>query len=509
MKKWIALLLVFGVVVGLFGCGAEKTGVIQGNEETEADVGIPEETVDPGADMPERVLEVGYGKGNITPTEPMPMGSGKLSSAINGELSAITVAFRDEEGKIYIHVVTDLSWGGMSDKGPEGSLGICDLTRVELEKQLGISPEFVTVGGTHNHSQVVYGNKDDITNKWREEILIPQIVSSVQQALDDLAPAQMYIGTTQTNRLTFVRRYWLNDGTFYDGYRSNRDSEIASHETEADEEIQMVKFVREGKQDILMINWQTHATKASSHATSICPDFPAPLRDQVDADLGVLSVFYQGACGNLAPSSRIASENVISEGGWEGAQKLGKAVAAYVVDAYESDDFTKVDTGLIQMERITMTGQVLKFDSAMLTDAQKVVEYSKTARDNYDTAAFAAQFGIETIYHANSIIANSKLPDTKTYEINMISIGDVAFTTLPMEFFDTTGMQIKDGSPFKMTVLLGYSCSKGQYVPDIEAWQNGGYESYRAYFAPGTAEQAVEAYLESLNELFPTRKGSH
>ena len=75
----------------------------------------------------------------------------------------------------------------------------------------------------------------------------------------------------------------------------------------------------------------------------------------------------------------------------------------------------------------------------------------------------------------------------------------------PNSFFDTTGMQIKDGSPFEMTVLLGYSCGKGKYVPDKNGYEHGGYESYNTYFVPGTAEIAVDQYLTSLNRLFLTR----
>lgn len=494
MRKIISVLLAMLMLTGLVACGGSSVSPAGDNTENETKAPV----------IRERVLEVGYSKVDITPTEPVVLRGG-MSVSTYDHIYAITMAFRDEEGSVYIHTITDLIWGGMSDNGPAGSLGVCDMVRVNAEKELGLSPELITVGGTHNHSQVEYGSNDPANVRWRDNILIPQIMVSIREALDDLAPAKMYIGRSETENLTFVRRYWLNDGTFYDGYTGNRDTEIKCHESDADEEIQMVRFVREGKDEIMMVNWQTHTAMVSSSGTSVTSDFVGPLRDRVEQELGVKCVFYQGACGNLSPFSRIPEENTINTSGWPGAEKLGKAVAAYVVDAYESEVFTKVTTGLVQKKRIVVTGDVYKGDVGLLEGAKKVVEYHKSSPNNIKTAEYAKQFGIETIYHAEAIIQNSVLPDKKTYELNIISIGDVAFTTLPMEFFDTTGMQIKDGSPFEMTVLLGYSCGKGKYVADIEAAQNGGYESYNTYFAHGTAEIAVGHYLDALNELYQTR----
>ena len=492
MRRVISCFLITCSLFGLVACGF-GTGSLQN---------------DPAANMPQRVLEVGYGKACITPTEDGVILRGGASVGKLDDIYAITVAFRDEEGKLYIHVVTDLSWGGMTDKNP--SLGACDMARNAISYELGISPEFVTVGGIHNHSQVDASSTQEINARWRNNVLLPQIVASVQEAIDDLSPAEMYIGRAKTSKLNFVRRYWLNDGTFYDGFTSLRDGDVVAHESDPDEEIQMVRFTRAGKKDILMVNWQCHATKVSSNGNQVCADFVGPLRDKVEEELGVQCVFYQGAAGNLAPSSRLAGEAIIPDSGWKNAQKLGWAVAAYVIDAVESDSFEKVETGLIQHKQIMVGGTVKKYTEVgdeLYKNAQRVVEYSKTARDNYETAEYAAQFGIETIHHAKVILQNATLGMYLNYELNIISIGDVAFTTLPMEFFDTTGMQIKEGSPFKMTILLGYSCSRGRYMADIDAIPHGGYETYNTFFVDGTAEETVGYYLKILRDIYPVRKG--
>ena len=517
MKRILVILMTIVLTAGLCACAGEhgQTASSGGNEETAGSTGHAAadttEAADPGEDKPARVLEVGFGKACITPTEEGIVLKGGVSRGKYDDIYAITTAFRDERGEMYIHIVVDLIAAGMADEDKYAtSLGVCDMSRKAIQRELGIDPQNVTVSATHNHSQVEYANTSEPNTHWREYTLLPEIVRSVKDAIDDLAPAKMSIARTRTSHLTFVRRYFLNDGTFYDGYRELRDGDVARHESDADEEVQLVLFEREEKKSILIVNWQTHATKVSSRGDIITSDFVGSLRDKVEAELGVHCVYYQGACGNLAPSSRLAGEAVIPDGGWENAQKLGWAVAAYVIDAFESETFEEVETGLVEKQRITVLGKVKKYAAVgdeLYNNALKVIEYGKTAENNYDTARYAAEFGIETIYHAQSIVQNAVLPETKTYELNLISIGDVAFANLPAEYFDTTGMQIKSGSPFKMTLIVAYSCAKGQYVASADAIPHGGYETYKTYFADGTAEITVGYCLDTLKALYPIRKG--
>lgn len=517
LSKTVSVLLCLLLFGSFFGC-ANTPGTEAGNEgtaSTKEERTEEEATEDPALGIPAKVLSVGYGRACISPTkEQMDAGIEMKGGPCEGffdDIYAIALAFSDEEGNLFVHIVVDLTSGGCADEDKVAtSKGVCDMARQAVAFELGINANQVTLSATHNHSQVEYASNKAPNKDWRETVLIPGLVDAVRQATNDLSPVKMSIGRTETKNLTFVRRYFLNDGSFYDGYTSLHDGDVARHESDADEEIQMVRFTREGKQDILIVNWQSHATKVSSRGTYVTSDYVGPLRDRIEEELGVLPVYWQGTCGNLAPSSRLIGEAVIPDGGWNSAVKLGKAVAAYVIDAVESDSFTEVETGLVKTERIVVTGTVKKYAAVgepLYNDALKVQEFAKTAANNYEIADYAKQFGIETIYHANTIVQNAKLSTYKTYELNLISIGDVAIATFPMEFFDTSGMAVKTASPFKMTLTVCYACSKGQYCAPLTAIEHGGYETYKAYFADGTAEEAVEYQLSALRRLYPVRKG--
>jgi hypothetical protein len=86
--------------------------------------------------------------------------------------------------------------------------------------------------------------------------------------------------------------------------------------------------------------------------------------------------------------------------------------------------------------------------------------------------------------------------------IYAISLGDVAFVTVPFEMFDTNGMQIKKGSPFTTTFVLTCANNNLSYLPSDLAFQRGGYAVDVTLFQRGTAEELVDSYLGMLNTLY-------
>ena len=70
------------------------------------------------------------------------------------------------------------------------------------------------------------------------------------------------------------------------------------------------------------------------------------------------------------------------------------------------------------------------------------------------------------------------------------------------EMFDTTGMYIKENSPFARTFIVGYSYpGGGGYIPTAEGFENGGYEADNCIFVPGTAEEIADQLLTMLGDM--------
>ena len=396
-------------------------------------------------------FKVGFGKADITPYDPVHLGSygntaGRLSAGYKEPLYSTAIAITDETDKTVIFIVTDLSWGFYVQS---------EQVRQKIQAEYDIPGEYVMLGGTHNHSAPDYTYNSQEVKDYMEYWL-NSVMESVGKALEDRKPAEMQVGRTETENLTFIRRYWLEDGTLLTDDTSTTKT-IVSHETEADEEIQLVRFQREGAKDIYITNWQSHCAMEGNtlNATS---DWVGVLREKMEEELDCHCIYFQGAAGNLNPVSRIKEESKTTT-----AREHGEAVAEYAIAACRDEDtFKTVKTGPIKVKHMFYKDYQGKFKEGL-------------------NAAMTER--------------------TEKVELNAIMFGDVSVVTFPAEMFDTTGMQIKSQTPSEMTLLMGYTNGVHGYLPDAEAFEHGGYEAGNTLFLPGAAEDFVSIYLNTLNEL--------
>lgn len=423
MKKILALLLCALMLISLCACGGNTAPAKKSGE-----------------------FRIGFGKVDITPTQPIHMESYTdpavhISEGNLSPLYAIAIVMTDDDDNTMVMVTTDQSWGKNSM--------LTDL-RPLVQERFGIDGSHMVLGGTHNHNAPAYGYSDAYDLQWKG-IFQQGVLDAIGQAMDDRAPATIQIGRTETENLTFVRRYHLADGGMTgDNFNFEHNSTITAHESEADEQIQMVRFVRDGDhKDIVMVNWQSHAAK-QGNTNFLSSDYVGAIRDKVEAELDVHCIYYQGACGNLNPVSRIEGECPTGDRSFELAVKHGEMVAQYVIDALNTE-------GLMQQIK---SGKI----------------------NNYQDKFIAEQTWAET---------------------NVVTVGELSFVTLPAEFFDSLGMMIKEGTPYKMTVLMGYTCGgDGRYLADERGFANGGYEVNNSLFRRGDGERFVQYYLDALAQAY-------
>ena len=449
----------------------------------------------------EPVFKAGFGMVDISPAESVPLaGYGgsdrRMSTGSYSPLEARCVAIRDTEGELMFFLVADII-------GAPAGLG--NSIRNSLAAELGISPENVIISGTHTHASVDtgYTNIPSVVNF--NAAYIAGMKEAAYKALADLKPAEVYIGSIRTQNMNFVRRYIMDDGSLVGDNAYGTGTKIVRHETDADPELQLMKFVREGGKDILISQFQAHP-HLEGKTNYYSSQTVGAIRNAVESTLGVHSLHWNGASGNLNSHSRISSENRFSQNN-SGVISYGKQMCTYIQMAYNT--LIKAETGKIQVRKVTYTANVNHLYDHMLTEAQMIVDYFNKGNSASASATYAhnltkdCDMRINSYYHASRILINSKLPATRDMDLVAWSFGDVGGVVLPYEMFDTSGMQVKENSPFARTFIVGYSYpSPGGYIPTREGYANGGYESDNSTFAPGTAEGMVENYLNMLNDMY-------
>lgn len=397
-------------------------------------------------------FSAGYGRRVVNPDQGTSLGgwpsaAQRLSGSIVDDIKLTCTALSDGE-KIFFLFSTD-------------ALAVSDALFNKIaslaEKNHGVPVENVIVNATHSHSAPAsYISGLPGVAKYNKK-LYPAVEEVMEEALRDLAPATVFAGRGYTENLNYVRRYVTIDGTKYLGGTAMglADPDQARHETEADNQMQVLRFEREGKKDIVLCNWQCHPTTMSSEfGTTVSADWVGPFRDAVEKDLDVLFSYHQGAAGDLVPSSRIRGEK-----GNGDYNKHGQALAEVAKKA--------------------------------LSEAKRV-----------ETAPFESVRSDFVATHSEAYKSKSGTKSkTDTLHLTVLSIGDVSFVSAPCEWHDTCGQIVKNNTPYQMTFVCAYSNGSKSYIPSELAFQNGGYEVSSCHFVSGTGEAIAREHLRLLQEL--------
>ena len=442
-------------------------------------------------------LSVGFGRVDISPTEPTPLrgygfSSGRMSSNIQDPLYATCIALTDSGDNTVLIYTLDLT---------NSYTEAMDAARLAVSEKSGVPVDAIMVSATHNHSSPDLLNVEEPSVPRYIESLKNWMVQAATIALKDRAWSRVYVTSAATENLNFVRRYQLQDGTYAgDNFGSFKNAPIACHETEVDNQLQLVRFQRLGKKDVILANFQTHPHRESgAYNTNVTSDLIGPFREKLESSLNCHVAYFTGSSGNVNPTSRIEEENITSN-----YVEQGEALADYALEAYST--FKEIPTTSV---KITKTLHKAKVDHSLSS-------WGKTASDAIDYYMQAGELGvyekllknsgIKNVYQLNAVALRSKMEAEVEIPIYAVSLGDLAFVTVPFEMFDTNGMQIKDGSPFSMTFVLTCANNNLNYLPSDLAFQHGGYAVDVTLFVRGTAEELVDSYLDMLNTLYHGNK---
>lgn len=96
-------------------------------------------------------------------------------------------------------------------------------------------------------------------------------------------------------------------------------------------------------------------------------------------------------------------------------------------------------------------------------------------------------------------------PVVEQVEVQALAVGDVAFVGYPAEMFTELGLRTKAGSPFAATFVCELANGWFGYVPTLEAYEHGGYETRLGSnrLDPHAGDTMVSAALALLAKLMP------
>ena len=432
-------------------------------------------------------LSVGFGRVDITP-EPgyglagMGDEATRLAIGTDTPLYATCIAVTDEYGNTVLLISSD---------SIRTEPWVTDQMRDTISSQLGVPRTNIISSTTHSH------NTPNPNNTSYATIFQNGCLEACRLAMEDRKPAQMYTGTTTSDGLNFVRHYLMSDGSYAGNNYGDWDKTPVAHETEVDNEVQIIKFTRGGGKDIVMMNWRAHPIASSGgNYLKYSAGFIGHCRNEMETTLDCHFAYFQGASGNVADVSEISGEEKFINMADQG-EKLAECAIDYM------DQLERVETALVEVKTVNYLGNVR-------VDSQAYIDAANTFKSMIDQGMSTAQAIAAANGLCNSSLAVSGIELRQnayaagngkfTLELATISIGDVAFVSAPYEMFDNSGKQIKEGSPYEQTFILYLSNGRGRYMASEPAYTHGCYEKDHGIFVKGTAEELVSVYVDMLEQ---------
>lgn len=465
MKKILCTLIALVLVFGCFGCAQS------GTTDSKAQ------------------FQVGYGRKDITPIDPVPLAGygnsfNRISKGALDYLYVTCVAIADAEGNTILLISEDLLLPVF-----------CGEARNQISTATGLPLENIIQAATHTHSAPDQASTDPAIAAWKVRYL-SQCVKAAEEALADLSPAEISIGSTNVEGLNFVRHYLLNDGSYAGDNFGDWTSGIKDYADTKDPQMQLIRFARaaEDKKDILMANWQAHAcVTGGNEKYDISADFIGSTREYVEQQADVNFIYFSGAGGNLNSFSRIAADTPTKDN-----KEYGKQLGDFALEAMKN--LTPVQPGAVKVKHIPYVGDVDKAMQDKLPQAQEVVELMEAA-GQLAANAKAVEYGFSSCFHAQAIIRRSTMSNTQTINSYAVSVGDISFVAVPYEMFAIHGMNIKENSPFQSTFILTLANSYVGYITTDMAYDYGCYESHSGRFVKGTGDKLAATFIDALKEL--------
>ena len=406
-------------------------------------------------------LKAGFAQYDFTPEESVNMtGLAARNSegllAPEDRLCATVVAISDADKNTILMCTVDMLY----------PYHVTDI-RNAISKATKVPVANIHISATHTHSA------PNPFDSGFGESYTDGFVDAAERAIADMAPVSATkIASVEVPYLNQVRHVWRQNGHVNgNNFVSTNPGAWGYNIYEPDREMQIIRFVRDDKKDVVMLNWQSHGTTASC------------LTDYAKAHKPYLSTDWIGWCRRYVE-----------------AQDPDTQVAVYVgasadVNSYHQSATIRKQEQDVSPEDTTVLGA-------------RLGDYVLTAMKNMKTVNTNGPVKSMEIAHKTPDVANTAFVGVL---LTAASIGNViGFASAPYEMYTNLGKYIKANSPFEMTFVLSNSNGNNSYVPVMYAYDypqlfTGNPVAYgvtMTKFASGSGEDFSYSLVGMLNALY-------
>lgn len=379
-----------------------------------------------------------------------------------------------------------------------------DIAKKLIRNRLSLPEENVMIHSTHIHTGP-YAVK--VEGKERAEklggpddeyiaMLERKLADVAQMALNNMKEANVDIGYGSEESISFIRRYRMKDGSI----KTNPgvgNPDIIEPVGEIDPLVGVVRFKYvDGSGELLLVNFALHPDIIGGNYISA--DYPGHMRCAVSKQIPGCEVIYiNGAAGDINHIDAMHPGQ--TSGGYEYSKKVGNILAAEVIKVYQRMEPLEPVIG--DNMSVCARNRIIEVPLRQVTKEQE--EQARSFVQAFHEGKWDAKSmsDVADLAGAYRTLDLAKCVGKMQLEVQVISLGGIAFVGLPGEVFSDIGRRIKKSSPFAHTFISSLTNGSAGYFPTKKAFLEGGYESKNNPFTEELEDLLVNNVIELLNSL--------
>lgn len=440
-------------------------------------------------------LNIGLAEVNYTPPVGLDLvgnyrGDDYASRGVHDSLFAKAVVIQNKGGAKVAFLTVDIC------KLPKETI---QMMRTYISSRIDIQPGNIMIQATHTHS----GPRSELNAPLAKEYL-SKAASAVIVANEKLKPGRFSIGRVEENSVSFNRRLKCMDGKTHMSWEKLNSDFVIGPLGPVDPEVITIWIEQEGKLMGALINFGCHVTTLTGNNWLYSADFPGYLSDTLKNVLGdnFISLYLNGCCGNVTQVNY--KKGFIDT--YEESRRIGNILGKAVLKTFDNkNDIVGSDViisnKMVPVKRISISEE--QYQWAQLIMAKVAKEGMPPIQsDGIPDAQFATQW--VKMYGYQRIV--------DSLEVMVVGIGSMALAGLPGEMFCEFGMEIKNESFFKNTLVMGLTNDAAKYFPTEISFKQGpegytpmitGYETTpgATLYEIGSGEELTRSAIKQLNEI--------
>lgn len=434
------------------------------------------------------MIQAGFGRLDMTPPLGTPLAgyySARFAKGVLDPLELNALALSDGE-KTTVMITADV-------------LGIrrayADEIRALVAERVQIPAECVMIAALHQHTSMRLADaweRSALTDKTYLDLLYRKFGDVAKIAIDDLSDAVVSRAAAETAvQIAFIRRYRMKNGSVKTNPGAKRRDEVEGPIGEPDNTVRLVRFVREGKKDIALVNFSTHPDVIGGERISA--DWPGFVRRMTEADHpDAHCICLNGAQGDSNHVDLWAEKPL---GGYDHSAFMGRTI---------------VDAANTVWEKTTPCKEGKLYSDLRLVwnlTSTKGLEHYEECRDLYykywagDRSVTKTASGIDIGECGRIVKLVEREGVFQCVPVNVLGFGDLAFVGYGGEPFTHYATAARESAPDKFVICACCANAYEDYLPTDSAFDEGGYEATSTSFTKGLEADCVSAAAEMLKEF--------